>query len=241
MVPAYRIDHAVRFNDGACARRAAAAAQGRHRPRRHRLPAIHRRHDRRGQGRHAHARQPGRQHAAGVGMDRSRRARRRGSHRHRDSAVPHLRADRELPGIHEIRRLEPPRHQSARHAGIRQDPARHPHDRDHRRQHAVQRAAQHAWVRQGGFFRPAPDPGRRHCRPAQRRRTLEENHRRDPGRSLWPDRNLAGGVHESARSRRIQRFDRFADPVDRRRRSRRRRHYPAASAKPANCACAVRR
>jgi long-chain acyl-CoA synthetase len=40
---------------------------------------------------------------------------------HRPAAVSHLRADRELPGVHEVRRPQPPDHQSARHAGLRQD------------------------------------------------------------------------------------------------------------------------
>ena len=40
-------------------------------PRRHRLPAVHRRHDRRGQGRRADPRQPGRERAADGGLDRA--------------------------------------------------------------------------------------------------------------------------------------------------------------------------
>ena len=56
------------------ARRGASAATGDAGPRRHRLPAIHRRHHRRGQGRDADPRQHGGEHAAGRCLDRPERA-----------------------------------------------------------------------------------------------------------------------------------------------------------------------
>ena len=72
---------------------------------------------------------------------------RRGDHHHRAAAVPHLRVDGERPGLHEVRRPQPPDHQSARHARLRQGAEEGPVHRDHRRQHAVQRPAQHAGLR----------------------------------------------------------------------------------------------
>ena len=71
MVPAYTLPGATKFND-AIRRRPAAAVHARcGRARRHRLPAIYRRHHRRRQGRHAAAPEPGRQCAAGGGVERT--------------------------------------------------------------------------------------------------------------------------------------------------------------------------
>ena len=60
---------------------------------------------------------------------------------HRAAAVSHLRPDGELPGDPQARRLEHPDHQPARHPGLRQGARQAPLQHDHRRQHAVQRAA----------------------------------------------------------------------------------------------------
>ena len=147
---------------------------------RHRLPAIHRRHHRRGQGRDAHPSQPGREHAAGRGMGRRQHQVRRGDHRHRAAAVPHLRVDGERPGLHEVRRAQLPHHQPARHARLRQGTEEHPVHRHHRRQHAVQRTAQHARLRPGRFLAPAPHPRRRHGGAARGGRALEAGDRRAP-------------------------------------------------------------
>jgi len=43
----------------------------------------------------------------------------------------------------------------------------------------------------------------------------KKGHRRDPGRGLWPDRDLAGRLHQSTQPGRVQRRDRPADPVHR--------------------------
>ena len=65
----------VRFRDALDARRRCTRCPTiDDRPRGHRLPAVHRRHHRRGQGRDAHPPQPRRQHAAGRGVDRHERA-----------------------------------------------------------------------------------------------------------------------------------------------------------------------
>ena len=122
----------------------------------------------------------------------------RGSHRHRAAAVPHLCADGERPGLHEVRRQEHPDHQSARHAWLRQGAQARTLHRHHRRQHAVQRPAQYAGLSDSRLLSAALDAGRRHGRATRGRRALETGHRRDPGRSLRPDRNLAGRLHQSA-------------------------------------------
>ena len=71
MVPPWKIPGAIDFNAALRAGRAAAARGRAAGPRRHRVPAVHRRHHRRGQGRDADARQHGREPAAGGGMDRA--------------------------------------------------------------------------------------------------------------------------------------------------------------------------
>ncbi len=122
LVPEYRVNGAVRFRD--------TLALGA----KHTLPQL----DIEGddiaflqytggttggvQGRDAHPPQPGGEHAAGACLDRGdrqARGRQRGRH-HRAAAVPHLRFDRERPGLHEAGRLQPPDQQPARHAGFRQ-------------------------------------------------------------------------------------------------------------------------
>ncbi len=72
--------------------------------------------------------------------------------------------------------------------------------RYHRRQHAVQRPAQYAGFLRHRLLSAALDAWRRHGRATRSRRALETSHRRDPGRSLRPDRNLAGRLHQSAGS-----------------------------------------
>ena len=62
-------------------------------PRRHGLPAVHGRHDRRGQGRRADARQPGGERAADGGLDGARPGGRQGGVRLPVAAVSRLRAD----------------------------------------------------------------------------------------------------------------------------------------------------
>ena len=76
--------------------------------------------------------------------------------------------------------LNCPDHQSARHAWLRQGTGPEPVHRDHRREHPVQRPAEHARLRPDRFLQAAPDPGRRHGRAARGRRALEEGHRRAP-------------------------------------------------------------
>ena len=112
------------------------------RPRRHRVPAIHRRHDRRRQRRDAAAPEHRRQPAAVAGLGEALPRRRAASHHHAAAAVSHLLADRELPGVHDAGRRERAHPESARHSRIRQGNGQAPVHRVHRRQHAVQRAAE---------------------------------------------------------------------------------------------------
>ena len=79
MVPAYALPGATKFNDALAAGPQAAVHARPRRARRHRLPAIYRRHHRRRQGRDAAAPQSGRQRACRwrPGTRRSSRCRRR--------------------------------------------------------------------------------------------------------------------------------------------------------------------
>ena len=80
---------------------------------RYRVSAVHRRHHRRRQGRHAHPRQHGRERAAGARVDRPVVPARSGHAHHRAAAVSHLRADRELPAVRDSRLAQRAHHQSA--------------------------------------------------------------------------------------------------------------------------------
>ncbi len=84
LVPPYLIENEVRsmIPD---ARRPRHAAERRHRPRRHRVPAVHGRHHRCREGRDADPPQHGREHAAGIGLAWHQPARRR---RDRSTAIP---------------------------------------------------------------------------------------------------------------------------------------------------------
>ena len=62
-----------------------------------------------------------------------------------------------------------------------------------------------------------------------------------PGRSLRPDRDLAGGLHQPAGPARLQRLDRPAGAVHRRLHQGRRRQHAARSARSANSASRARR
>ena len=117
MVPAWRLPGAIPFKAALRRGRDQTLPQRRARPRRHRLPSIHRRHYRRGQGHRAHPWQSGGQHAAVVGLDFPRPGRRRRVRGAAAAAVPHLCADRE-PGVHEDRGASRPHHQSARPSGL---------------------------------------------------------------------------------------------------------------------------
>ena len=181
------------------------------------------RHDRRGQGRDAAAPQHRRQPAAGgrLGPAVPRRA---GARRHHAAAaLSHLFADGELPDVHDAGRRERADHQPARHPGLRQGTGPAPLHRVHRRQYAVQRAAQQRRFPQARFLAAANDAGRRHGGAEGGGRALAGGDRQAADRGLRPDRNLAGGDDQSARSAAIQRLDRPAGAVDRHRAARRRR------------------
>ncbi len=104
MIPAWQIAGAMRLGDALAEGRRRKLERRRHRPRRHRVPAIHRRHDRRRQGRDAAAPQHRRQPAAGAarGSGRSSASKRHVDH-HAAAALPHLLADGELPDVHDAR------------------------------------------------------------------------------------------------------------------------------------------
>ena len=119
MVPAWRIDGAMPFR-AALARGAAATVQaGRGDARGHRVPAVHRRHHRRVEGRDAHPPQHPRQPRADGRVDLGQLQGRR-RNRHRAAAdVPHLLPDLDAV-VHEVGQPERAHHQPARHAGVRQ-------------------------------------------------------------------------------------------------------------------------
>ena len=123
-------------------RSAADARAGRARSRGRRVPAIHRRHDRRREGRRAAASEHRRQPAAGARVDPAVPRRQARSHHHAAAALPHLLADGELPHVHDARRREHPHPESPRHTRLRQGNGALQIHGVHRRQHAVQRARQ---------------------------------------------------------------------------------------------------
>ena len=121
MVPRWDLPGALRFN--------AVLAEGRRegtegragRSRGPRVPAVHRRHDRRVEGRDAAAPEHPRQSRAGHGLDTAvHEGERAAGHDHRAAAVPHPLADGELPVDDEDGRLQRAHHQSARHPRVRQ-------------------------------------------------------------------------------------------------------------------------
>ncbi len=153
-----------------------------------------------------------------------------GNHHHRPAAVPHLRADRELPGVHEVRRPELPDHQSARHAGLRQG-ARAQHAsprspastrcstacstrRDSTR--SISPACTFRWAAAWPCSARSPNAGRQVTGV-----TLIE--------AYGLTETSPACLHEPARPARVQRRDRPADPSTdcvRQGRGRKRRHRP---------------
>ena len=114
---------------------------------------------------------------------------------YRASALPHLRADGELPGVHEVRQPESPHHQSARHAGVRQDPVRGALHFHHRREQFLFTrllSPRRASTRSTSTMHLGPGGGM----AVQRRRgTLEEGHR-DHRRGLWLTETPPAGAYE---------------------------------------------
>ena len=122
------------------------------RPRRHRRAAVHRRHDRRQQGRGAAAPQPGRQHPAGRGLvpagaeeDPERRADRDDL---RAADLSHLRLQHEHDAVDAHGRRQHPDRQSARPARRLQGAAGREVPQLSGRQHALQRDGQPSGLRQ---------------------------------------------------------------------------------------------
>ena len=135
MVPEFRLPigrrpHASRASTTALAEGARMTLQRvDDRARRRRLPAVHRRHDRRIEGRDAAASQRRRQHPAdrGVVQADARQARRQAAHRRvRVAAVSHLRADDLLHDGRTPGHDEPADPEPARHSGLHQDAGRAP-------------------------------------------------------------------------------------------------------------------
>ena len=109
MVPAFDLPGAVRFNDAHRAGPRQAVQAGRGRPGRRRGAAVHRRHDRRQQGRGAAAPQPRRQHPAvrglvPAGAEEDPRGR-AGRHHLRAADLSHLRLQHERDARHAHGRL----------------------------------------------------------------------------------------------------------------------------------------
>ncbi len=102
----------------------------------------------------------------------------------------------------------------------------------HRRQHAVQRARQQPGVRQARLRVAADDARRGNGGAGSRRRQMEARHGLHAGRGVRAHRDLARGAHQSSRHPCVQRHDRAADSLDRRRAARRcRQGRPARSAR----------
>ena len=83
--------------------------------------------------------------------------------------------------------------------GFVKEMGKHPLHRVHRRQHAVQRAAEQCRLSQARFLDAANDAGRRHGGAEGGGRPLERSDRQAADRGLRADRDLAGGDHQSAR------------------------------------------
>ena len=139
---------------------------GRCRRRRHRLPAIHRRHDRRGEGRDAAASQPHRQRAAdrrlaGAGDRRAAEGRAHGD-RHRAAALSHLRVDR-VPAVRRQQRRDVhPHSQSARYSRADQGTRQVQGELVPGGEHAVQRAAASSRLQDARLERAQMRRRRRH-------------------------------------------------------------------------------
>jgi long-chain acyl-CoA synthetase len=122
------------------------------------------------------------------------KARKRSS---RPAAVSHLRADRELPDLHEDRRLQPLIANPRDIPGFVKELGQASGDRGHRRQHAVQRPAQQRWVRQARFL----DLNVTLAAAWPCRSTVADRWKKVTGkrlRGLRTDRNLAGGHDQPA-------------------------------------------
>ena len=113
--------------------------------------------------------------------------------------------------------------------------------RDHRREHAVPRAARGAGLRHGRLEPPEARGRRRHGRAARRGASLEADDRRAAGGGLRPDRERAGGDRQPGHHRRVERPDRRAAAQHGGGDPRRRWAAGRRSAKWARSACAARR
>ena len=100
-------------------------------------------------------------------------------------------------------------------AGVRQGAAFLALQLHQRREHAVQRAAEHAGIRRARLQSAAHHSRRRHGRAALGCRALAASHGQRADAGLGPDRDVAGSVHQPVRAHGIQRLDRPADPLDR--------------------------
>jgi long-chain acyl-CoA synthetase len=121
LVPAWQLPGSFHFNDVLVAGRDETLDEVPLKPHRPGVPAIHRRHHRRGQGRDAHARQHGGQRAAGGRLGGARPARRRRDADPAAAAVPRVRPDGE-PLVRAQGREDRADCQPARPAGVHQDP-----------------------------------------------------------------------------------------------------------------------
>src|ERR1017187_8748679 len=141
---AYRGRH--RIPDRARARRPRPPRRRRAVALRYSLPAIQRRHHREVPRRDADPRPTGREHAAGARV--VPRLPRRGKRDRGDGAahVPCFFLDHQLPAVHQAGRPESADYESQRHARVREGVEHNALDGDDRRQHPVQRTAQHAGV-----------------------------------------------------------------------------------------------
>ena len=116
------LEHAGRadLQERALVRSRPQARARRARPGGHRIPAIHRRHDRHCQGGDSHPSKHGGERAAGQRLDQAGAAAAGAADRHhRAAALSHIFAYRQLPAVRAPRRAQHPDHQSARFSGFR--------------------------------------------------------------------------------------------------------------------------
>ena len=105
--------------------------------------------------------------------------------------VSRLLIDHQLPAVHQAGWLESADYESQGHAGVREGTEEDALDRDHRREHPLQRPAEHAGVRDARFQPVEVCAGRRRGGASHGRRTLAGSHWPDHCAGLRADRNLA--------------------------------------------------
>ena len=219
MVPAYSLPRGGAVQGGARGRQGQAAQHAQARAGRCRVPAIHRRHHGRVEGRDAAPSQHRGERAAerclAAALAVQGAEGRSADDRHRAAALSHLRAHGLLPARDARRRRVPADPESARHSGLREGAAEVQGAQVPGREHAVQRAAQPSGFRQDRLLAAQDRGRRRHGGAARGRGALGQGDRRAAGRRLRALGNRADAHLHAGRLDRVHRHDRPAGAVDR--------------------------